>query len=49
MEQIASETGLEIGGELYSDSLSGPDGPAATYIDMMQSNVRTIREAILKQ
>jgi zinc/manganese transport system substrate-binding protein len=49
MEQIASETGLQIGGELYSDTLSGADGPAATYIDMMRSNVRTIRAAILGQ
>jgi len=49
MEQIASETGLEIGGELHSDTLSGPDGPAATYIEMMRSNVRAIREAILGQ
>ena len=49
MEQIASETGLEIGGELYSDALSGPDGPAATYVEMMKSNLRTIREAILEK
>lgn len=47
IEQIARETGVRIGGTLYSDALSGPDGPAATYIDMMLSNVRTIRGAIL--
>ncbi len=46
IEQIAAETGLRIGGALYSDALSGPDGPAATYIDMMRSNVLTIRDAI---
>jgi zinc/manganese transport system substrate-binding protein len=46
-EQIASETGLKVGGTLHSDALSSADGPAATYIDMMLSNVATIRGAIL--
>jgi zinc/manganese transport system substrate-binding protein len=46
-ERIAGETGLKIGGELYSDALSGPDGPASTYIDMMHHNVATIRNAIV--
>jgi zinc/manganese transport system substrate-binding protein len=31
---------------LFSDALSPKDGPAATYIDMMRHNVRTILEAI---
>ncbi|MBN9241429.1 MAG: metal ABC transporter substrate-binding protein [Mesorhizobium sp.] len=47
VEQIAAETGITVGGALYSDALSGPDGPAATYIDMMQNNVRQIKSAIL--
>jgi zinc/manganese transport system substrate-binding protein len=46
IEQIASETGLEIGGALYSDALSEPEGPAATYLDMMRHNAQTIRAAI---
>jgi zinc/manganese transport system substrate-binding protein len=46
-EQIARETGLAIGGTLYSDALSATDGPASTYIDMMLYNVRTIKGAIL--
>jgi zinc/manganese transport system substrate-binding protein len=46
-EQIASETGLKVGGTLFSDALSGPDGPAPTYIDMMLSNAATIKGAIL--
>lgn len=46
-EQIASETGLKIGGTLFSDSLSPPDGPAATYLDMMAHNIATIKGAIL--
>lgn len=47
VEQIASETGLKIGGTLYSDALSRPDGRAATYIDLMRHNVSTIKSAIL--
>lgn len=47
IEQIAAETGLKVGGTLYSDALSAPDGPAATYIDMMLHNARTIRGAII--
>ncbi|MEM8622339.1 MAG: zinc ABC transporter substrate-binding protein [Pseudomonadota bacterium] len=46
LEQIASETGAKIGGTLYSDALSGPDGPAATYIDMMRHNAAALAEAL---
>ena len=47
IEQISKEAGVKVGGALYSDALSGPDGPAATYIDMMRHNVMTIKGAIL--
>jgi zinc/manganese transport system substrate-binding protein len=47
VEQISNETGLTIGGTLYSDALSDADGPAATYIDMMRNNISSIRGAIL--
>jgi zinc/manganese transport system substrate-binding protein len=46
-EQIASETGLELGGTLYSDALSAADGPAPTYIELMRHNISTIKGAIL--
>ncbi|MHC5653713.1 zinc ABC transporter substrate-binding protein AztC [Stappia sp. ICDLI1TA098] len=46
VEQIASEAGLTLGGTLYSDALSPPDGPAASYLDMMRHNVRTLATAI---
>lgn len=46
IEQIASETGLQVGGALYSDALSDEDGPASSYVDMMRHNIRTIRSAI---
>jgi zinc/manganese transport system substrate-binding protein len=46
MQQIARETGARIGGTLYSDALSGASGPAATYVDMMRSNVRELAKAL---
>jgi zinc/manganese transport system substrate-binding protein len=46
VEQIASETGLRIGGALYSDALSSKDGPAPTYVDMMKHNARLLTEAM---
>lgn len=46
MDRIAGETGAKIGKQVYSDSLSGNDGPAATYIDMMEHNVKAFSEAL---
>ena len=46
MEQIVRETGAKIGGTLYSDALSGPKGPAASYLDMMRHNSSTILGAL---
>ncbi|MGC4024814.1 MAG: zinc ABC transporter substrate-binding protein AztC [Mesorhizobium sp.] len=46
-KQIAEETGLKIGGTLYSDALSDASGPASTYVDMMRHNVSTIKGAVL--
>ena len=47
MDQIARETGAAIGGSLYSDALSAPGGPAATYIDMMRHNVHEFVKALV--
>lgn len=47
VEQIATETGIKVGGTLYSDALSQPDGPAGSYIDLMRHNMTTIKGAIL--
>jgi zinc/manganese transport system substrate-binding protein len=46
VEQIARETGVKVGGTLYSDALSAPDGPAATYIDMFEHNIKTLKSAV---
>ncbi len=46
MKQIATEAGVKIGGELYSDSM-GPEGSAGeTYIGMMRENILTIVKAL---
>ena len=46
LEQIANETGATIGGTLYPGALSGPDGPAPTYLDMMRHNATTLSQAL---
>jgi zinc/manganese transport system substrate-binding protein len=46
MEQIARETGVRIGGTLYAETLTPPDGPAGTYIDLMRTNTRAIAAAL---
>ena len=48
VRNIASESGVKIGGTLYSDALSPPDGPAATYIDMMRNNIKQFSAALTK-
>ena len=40
--QVAAETGARFGGTLYVDSLSGPDGPVPTYLDLLRHDARTI-------
>jgi zinc/manganese transport system substrate-binding protein len=42
LQQLARDTGARIGGTLYSDALTGADGPAPTYIDMMRHNAATL-------
>lgn len=45
VQQLAREADAVIGGTLYSDSLSGPTGPAPTYLDMFRHNVSEIAKA----
>ena len=47
LERIAEETGAAVGGTLYPGALSGPDGPASTYLDMMRHNASTLSQALL--
>lgn len=42
VERIARESGAQLGGKLYSDALSGPDGSAPTYVEMMRANLEQL-------
>jgi len=46
LDQIAAETGAKIGGVLYSDALSEPDGPAPTYLGMFRHNAGALTAAL---
>jgi zinc/manganese transport system substrate-binding protein len=46
VERIARETGAKVGPTIYSDALSGPDGPAPTYIEMTRHNMGAIAAAL---
>ena len=46
VQQIARETGAKAGGTLYSDALSKPGQPGATYLDMFEWNVRQLAAAL---
>ena len=41
-EQVARETGAQYGGVLYVDSLSEPDGPVPTFVDLLKVTTATI-------
>jgi zinc/manganese transport system substrate-binding protein len=44
--QIASESGARVVTDLYVETLSAPDGPAPTYIEMMKHDVTVIVQAL---
>ncbi|KGK79156.1 iron ABC transporter substrate-binding protein [Thalassobacter stenotrophicus] len=41
-EQVARETGARYGGVLFVDSLSEPDGPVPTYLDLLRVTSQTV-------
>ena len=45
-EQVARETGATFGGILYVDSLSEPDGPVPTYLDLLKVTTETIARGL---
>jgi zinc/manganese transport system substrate-binding protein len=45
--QIARETGVKPAGELFSDALSAPGGPAPTYLSMMRFNTAALTQSIM--
>ncbi|MEM9061001.1 MAG: zinc ABC transporter substrate-binding protein [Pseudomonadota bacterium] len=48
IQQISDETGIAVGGRLYSDALSERGGPATSYLAMFQHNLGTLIEALGK-
>lgn len=46
VQQIADETGLTIGGRLFSDALSERGGPATSYLAMFEHNLNTLLNAL---
>lgn len=40
--EVAEATGAKLGGVLYVDSLSNADGPASTYLALLEHTARTI-------
>lgn len=44
--QVARETGAHYGGVLYVDSLSGPDGPVPTYLDLLRVTAERIARGL---
>jgi len=46
LEQVAAESGARIGGKLHSDALSGPGGPAPSYVALIRHNTGMIAEAL---
>ncbi len=47
MRQVAVETGARFGGVLHVDSLTESDGPAPTYLSLLEANAETIVKAFL--
>ncbi len=46
INQISEETGIEIGGRLYSDALSERGGPATSYLAMFKHNLGALIHAL---
>ncbi|MEM9046609.1 MAG: zinc ABC transporter substrate-binding protein [Pseudomonadota bacterium] len=46
IQQISDETGIEIGGRLFSDALSERGGPATSYLAMFQHNLDALLDAL---
>jgi manganese transport system substrate-binding protein len=47
--QVARETGAAFGGVLYVDSLSLPDGPVPTYLDLLRHDATVIARALTRE
>ena len=48
LKQLAKDNDIEIGGQLYADSIGDEDSSAPTYIDMLKHNTDVIVSALRK-
>ena len=46
MQQVVEATDAAYGGTLYVDSLSGPDGPVPSYLDLLRHDAAVITDAL---
>lgn len=46
MQQVVAATDARYGGTLYVDSLSEPDGPVPTYLELIRHDAKTIAAAL---
>ena len=48
VQQISDETGIAIGGRLFSDALSERGGPATSYLEMFRHNLNALLDAFAR-
>ena len=48
IQRIASETGVELGGALYSDALARPGEDGDTYVKMVRHNIETLCAGMMR-
>lgn len=48
MQRVVESSDAVFGGTLYVDSLSQPDGPVPSYLELLRHNARTIAEGLTR-
>lgn len=49
LKQLAADNDIQIGGQLYADSIGDKDSPAPTYLDMLKHNTDVIVAALTRE
>ena len=49
LKQLAKDNDIEIGGQLYADSIGDEDSPAPTYLDMLKHNTDVMVTALTRE
>ena len=48
-KEVAKASGAAFGGTFYVDSLSTPDGPASTLLELQRHNVQLIQKGLAQE